>query len=99
MVDPGVDVGDLVAPLIGARRGRCLSAQRDPVPCRRFQRLRFSGHRNKIVTDAMHFPSILYLIDRSVASIRPDSTSFPRTMVSPSVRMSSSTASTNKRRS
>jgi kynureninase len=58
------DLGDLVAPLIGAN-------QRDVVfqptvtlaHAVIFSAFEFARGRKKIVTDAMHFPSILYLIN------------------------------------
>jgi kynureninase len=58
------DLGDLVAPLIGARRGEVVFQPNVTLShAVVFSAVRFSDTRNKIVTDAMHFPSILYLID------------------------------------
>ena len=58
------DLGDLVAPLIGARTGEVVFQPTVTLShAVVFSALRFSPTRNKIVTDAMHFPSILYLID------------------------------------
>ena len=58
------DLGDLVAPLIGARKGEVVFQPNVTLShAVVFSADRFSGARNKIVTDAMHFPSILYLID------------------------------------
>jgi kynureninase len=58
------DLGDLVAPLIGARSGEVVFQPNVTLShAVVFSAIRFSATRNKIVTDAMHFPSILYLID------------------------------------
>ena len=58
------DLGDLVAPLIGARNGEVVFQPNVTLThAVVFSAVRFSGARNKIVTDGMHFPSILYLID------------------------------------
>jgi kynureninase len=58
------DLGDLVAPLIGARRGEVIFQPNVTLShAVVFSAVCFAGPRNKIVTDAMHFPSILYLID------------------------------------
>ncbi len=58
------DVGDLVAPLIGARPGEVVFQPNVTLShAVVFSAVSFAGPRNKIVTDAMHFPSILYLID------------------------------------
>jgi kynureninase len=58
------DLGDLVAPLIGARNGEVVFQPNVTLShAVIFSAMRFSGARTKIVTDAMHFPSILYLID------------------------------------
>jgi kynureninase len=58
-----VDLGDLVAPLIGAGRGQivfqpCVTLAHAVV----FSAFDYVLPRCKIVTDAMHFPSILYLL-------------------------------------
>jgi kynureninase len=59
------DLGDLVAPLIGARRGEVVFQPNvttaHAVILSAFD---FSPPADRIVTDAMHFPSILYLIDQ-----------------------------------
>lgn len=59
------DLGDLVAPLIGARPGEVVFQPNvttsHAVVLSAFD---FSTPRGKIVTDAMHFPSILYLLDQ-----------------------------------
>jgi len=58
------DLGDLVAPLIGARSGEVVFQPNVTLShAVVFSATSFSHPRNKIVTDAMHFPSILYLID------------------------------------
>jgi kynureninase len=58
------DVGDLVAPLIGARHGEVVFQPGVTLShAVVFSAMSFSGPRNKIVTDSMHFPSILYLIN------------------------------------
>jgi kynureninase len=61
----GAELGDLVAPLIGACESEvvfqpCVTMAHAVV----FSALDFSSKRPGIVTDAMHFPSILYLIDQ-----------------------------------
>ena len=57
-------MGDLVAPLIGARTGEIVFQPNVTIShAVVFSAMSFSGPRNKIVTDQMHFPSILYLID------------------------------------
>jgi kynureninase len=58
------DVGDLVAPLIGARKGAIVFQPTVTLAhAVVYSALSFAGSRNKIVTDGMHFPSILYLIN------------------------------------
>jgi kynureninase len=61
----GSDLGDLVAPLIGARAGEVVFQPNvttsHAVVLSAFD---FSRTANTIVTDAMHFPSILYLLDQ-----------------------------------
>jgi kynureninase len=59
------DLGDLAAPLIGARRGE-IAFQPNVTLAHAavLSAFDFAGRRPKIVTDAMHFPSILYLIDQ-----------------------------------
>jgi kynureninase len=57
------ELGNLVAPLIGARPGDvvfqpCVTVAHAVA----FSAFDFKDDRNKVVTDAMHFPSILYLI-------------------------------------
>lgn len=59
------DLGDLVAPLIGARQGEVVFQPNVTLAhAVVFSAFDFSSNRPKIVTDAMHFPSILYLIDQ-----------------------------------
>jgi kynureninase len=63
------DTGDLVAPLIGARSGEvvfqpCVTLAHAVL----FSCFEFGGERSRVVTDAMHFPSILYLLDGLRAS-------------------------------
>jgi kynureninase len=53
------ELGDLVAPLIGAQAGDVVF---QPSVTVAFSAFDFHGGRNKIVTDALHFPSILYLL-------------------------------------
>jgi kynureninase len=58
-------VGDLVAPLIGARSGEVVFQPNVPIA----HAVIFSGveptaGRRRIVSDALHFPSILYLIEQ-----------------------------------
>jgi kynureninase len=58
------ELGDLVAPLIGAAKGEVVFQPNVTLShAVVFSAVPFSGPRNKIVTDAMHFPSILYLIN------------------------------------
>jgi kynureninase len=61
------DLGDLIAPLIGARAGEIVFQPNvttaHAVVLSAFD---FSPRANRIVTDAMHFPSILYLLDQEV---------------------------------
>jgi kynureninase len=57
------DLGDLVAPLIGARAGDVAFQPNVTVAHGVvFSAFDFAAGRPKLVTDAMHFPSILYLI-------------------------------------
>jgi kynureninase len=59
------DLGDLVAPLIGARTGEVVFQPNVTVAhAVAFSAFDFAKRRSRIVTDAMHFPSILYLIDQ-----------------------------------
>jgi len=59
------DMGDLVAPLVGARQGEIVFQPTVTLAhAVIFSAFDFSPRRSKIVTDAMHFPSILYLIDQ-----------------------------------
>jgi kynureninase len=56
-------LGDLVAPLIGAGRGEVVFQPNVTLAhAVAFSAFDFGAGRPKIVTDAMHFPSILYLI-------------------------------------
>ena len=57
------DLGDLVAPLIGAKPGETVFQPNVTMAhAVLFSAFDFGGARPKIVTDAMHFPSILYLL-------------------------------------
>jgi kynureninase len=57
------DLGDLVAPLIGAGRGEVVFQPNVTLAhAVVLSALSYSGRRRRLVTDAMHFPSILYLI-------------------------------------
>ncbi len=59
------DMGDLVAPLIGAGPGEVIFQPNVTLAhAVIFSAFDFSMKRPGIVTDAMHFPSILYLIDQ-----------------------------------
>ncbi len=59
------DLGDLVAPLIGANEGEVVFQPNVTLAhAVIYSAFDFAGTRAKIVTDAMHFPSILYLIDQ-----------------------------------
>jgi kynureninase len=58
------ELGDLVAPLIGARQDEVVFQPTVTLAhAVIFSAFDYGRSRNKIVTDAMHFPSILYLID------------------------------------
>ena len=58
------DLGDLVAPLIGAGQGDVVFQPNVTLAhAVIFSAFDFHAGRPKVVTDAMHFPSILYLID------------------------------------
>lgn len=57
------DLGDLVAPLIGARPGSVVFQPNVTLAhAVIFSAFDFRGRRPKVVTDAMHFPSLLYLL-------------------------------------
>jgi kynureninase len=59
------DLGDLVAPLIGARAGDVVFQPNVTLAhAVIFSGFDFRRGRTRIVTDAMHFPSILYLIEQ-----------------------------------
>jgi len=59
------DLGDLVAPLIGARANEVVFQPNVTLAhAVVYSAFDFSASRPKIVTDSMHFPSILYLIDQ-----------------------------------
>ncbi len=59
------DLGDLVAPLIGAHPGEVVFQPNVTLAhAVIFSAFDYGRNRNRIVTDAMHFPSILYLIDQ-----------------------------------
>jgi kynureninase len=59
------ELGDLVAPLIGARAGEVVFQPNVTLAhAVIYSAIDFGVRRPKIVTDAMHFPSILYLIDQ-----------------------------------
>lgn len=63
--DLASDLGDLVAPLIGAKPGEIVFQPNVTIAhAILFGAFDFRAGRSKIVTDAMHFPSILYLLDR-----------------------------------
>jgi kynureninase len=58
------DLGNLVAPLIGAGRGEIVFQPNVTLAhAVVFSAFGFLGPRAKVVTDAMHFPSLLYLLD------------------------------------
>jgi kynureninase len=59
------ELGDLVAPLIGAREGEVVFQPNVTFAhAVVFSAFDFTSERAGIVTDSMHFPSILYLIDQ-----------------------------------
>jgi kynureninase len=59
------DLGDLVAPLIGANTGEVVFQPNVTLAhAVVFSAIDYGHERNKFVTDSMHFPSILYLIDQ-----------------------------------
>lgn len=58
------DLGNLVSPLIGAGRDEVVFQPNVTLAhAVVFSAFELGGYRRKVVTDAMHFPSILYLID------------------------------------
>ncbi len=58
------DLGNLVAPLIGAGRDEVVFQPNVTIAhAVMFSCFAFDARRPKLVTDAMHFPSILYLLD------------------------------------
>lgn len=58
------DLGDLVSPLLGAGRGAVVFQPNVTIAhAIMFSCFEFDSRRPKVVTDAMHFPSILYLLD------------------------------------
>jgi kynureninase len=58
------DLGDRVAPLIGAKPGEVVFQPNVTLAhAVVFSSMDYPARRSRIVTDAMHFPSILYLID------------------------------------
>jgi len=58
------ELGDRVAPLIGAKRGEVVFQPNVTLAhAVVFSAMDYPAQRSRIVTDAMHFPSILYLID------------------------------------
>jgi kynureninase len=58
------DLGDLVAPLIGAGKGEVVFQPNVTLAhAVVFSAFDCRGDRARVVTDAMHFPSILYLLD------------------------------------
>ncbi len=62
-------LGDLVAPLLGAGSGEVIFQPNVTLAhAVVFSAFDFAGTRPKIVTDAMHFPSILYLIEQQTRS-------------------------------
>ena len=80
------DLGDLVAPLIGARQGEVVFQPNVTLAhAVIYSAIDFAAKTHKIVTDAMHFPSILYLIDEQ-RRWEPRSPSSPRKTAFPSKR-------------
>jgi kynureninase len=60
------DLGDEVAPLIGAEPGEVVFQPNVTIAhAVIFSTFDFAGDRAKVVTDAMHFPSILYLLNET----------------------------------
>jgi kynureninase len=63
------DLGDRLAPLIGAGPGEVVFQPNVTIAhAVVFSAFRFPSGRPKIVTDAMHFPSVLYLIDQQAGA-------------------------------
>jgi kynureninase len=59
------ELGDLVAPLIGARAGEVVFQPNVTLAhAVAYSAIDYGSVRKRIVTDAMHFPSILYLIEQ-----------------------------------
>ncbi len=57
-------LGNLVAPLIGARSGEVVFQPNVTMAhAVVFSAIEFTSERSRVVTDAMHFPSILYLLE------------------------------------
>ena len=79
------DLGDLVAPLIGAHQGEVVFQPNVTLAhAVVYSAVDYGPKRDKIVTDAMHFPSILYLIDEQQrlgagSPLSPPTTGFPST--------------------
>ena len=64
-----VDLGDLVAPLIGADAGEVVFQPNVTLAhAVIISAIDFGHRRNGIVTDAMHFPSLLYLIGQAATA-------------------------------
>lgn len=61
------DLGDLVAPLIGARAGEVVFQPNVTLAHAALFSCFDYSRRHRVVTDAMHFPSILYLLDGEAA--------------------------------
>ncbi len=58
------DLGDLVAPMIGAGVGEVVFQPNVTIAhAVVFSAFDYAGGRSRVVTDAMHFPSILYLLE------------------------------------
>ena len=72
------DLGDLVAPLIGAEPGSVVFQPNVTLAhAVILSGLDFHGPRRRIVTDAMHFPSIRYLLANETASRGADVVTVP----------------------
>ncbi|MFO0950076.1 MAG: hypothetical protein U0835_02780 [Isosphaeraceae bacterium] len=92
------DMGDRVAPLISGAGEVVFQPSVTLAHAVLFSAFDFRARAAEVVTDAMHFPSILYLID-GLKARGPRSWSCPATAASPSTPAGSSRRSTNARRS
>ena len=90
------DLGDRVAPLIGANAGEIVFQPNVTIAhAVLFSAFDYRTARSKIVTDSMHFPSLLYLIDQQRTK-GPSSRSFLHKTGSALMRIVSSKRSTKQ---